>query len=320
VVGSGSAGKRHYSYACKNFPQAEVFCLSFNDIPFFSSNNFQNFSDAKKFDANLVIIANASIKHLSALKLLISETAYYVIEKPLSAAPAKREITNELAKVLEDKVILAYQLRFSQSLNRLKSELNSGKIGKILFGNMCTGQYLPDWRKGSDYRTGVSARRELGGGVLNELSHEVDLIFWLFGLPLLRDVQIQKRSNLDINVEDFVRINTFQNKSEFSNAWPLNLSLDMIRRDPVRIVEVVGEHGTLKWDGILGTLDYFEPSTNDWTLLFKDDSHPHDLLWEGITNFVKTGSHDGANLDDGIKVVDFIDEIWRANQFRVEGL
>ena len=319
-MGSGSAGKRHYYYACKNFPQAKVFCLSFNDVPLFTLNNFQNFSDAKKFDANLVIIANASIEHLPTLKLLISETAYYVIEKPLSATPAKRETTDELVNALADRVILAYQLRFSQSLNRLKSELISEKIGKILYGNMCTGQYLPDWRKGTDYRTGVSARRELGGGVLNELSHEIDLIFWLFGSPVLQDVQIQKRSNLDINVEDFVRISTFQNNSDSSDAWSLNLSLDMIRRDPVRVVEIVGEHGTLKWDGISETLSYFEPSTEEWTLLLKDDSHPHDLLWEGITNFVKTGSHEGAHLVDGVKVVDFIDEIRRANQFRVEGL
>ena len=43
------------------------------------------------------------------------------------------------------------------------------------------GQYLPEWRKNTDYRKGVSARQDLGGGVLLELSHEIDYIQWIFG-------------------------------------------------------------------------------------------------------------------------------------------
>jgi predicted dehydrogenase len=88
----------------------------------------------------------------------------------------------------------------------------------------------------------------------------------------------------------------------------------------MRNIEIVGELGTLKWDGILGTLTYFDSSARDWELLVKDDSHPHDLLWNNIADFVLFDSHKGASLEDGIKVIDFIEEIWRANEFRVEGL
>jgi predicted dehydrogenase len=320
VVGSGSAGQRHYSYACKNFPGSEVYCLGENQKPVFVENTFDNYLDAKNFCADLIIIANASINHLFSIESLFSESAYYVIEKPLSSGPIHKDVFNELSTLLGDRVMVAYQLRFSQSLNRMRSELISGRIGKVLFGTMNTGQYLPDWRKGSDYRTGVSARRELGGGVLNELSHEIDLIFWLFGPPALLESQIHKRSSLDLSVEDFVTVNTLQNSRKNSDAWPLSLRLDMIRRDPMRIIEIIGENGTLKWDGLVGTLSYFDSSERNWEVLVMDDSHPHDLLWNNIVDFVRVGFHNGASFQDGKKVIDFIEEIWRANEFEVEGL
>jgi predicted dehydrogenase len=320
VVGSGSAGQRHYSYACKHFPESEVYCLSKNNAQIFAKNTFDNYLDAKNFCADLIVIANASVDHLFSIESLLSETAHYVIEKPFSSGPVNKEVVKKLSSVVENRVLVAYQLRFSQSLNRMKSELNSGRIGKVLFGTLNVGQYLPDWRVDSDYRTGVSARRELGGGVLNELSHEVDLIFWLFGTPVLLDSQIHKRSKMDLDVEDFVMLSTLQRDQKYSDSWPLSLRLDMIRRDPMRIAEIVGEHGTLKWDGLLGTLSYFDPSFREWELLLKDDSSPHDLLWKNIADFVQVGSHKGASLEDGINVTEFIEKIWRANNFQVEGL
>lgn len=320
IVGSGSAGQRHYSYACEHFPESEVYCLSKNNAAFFAKNTFDNYLDAKNFCADLIVIANAAVDHLFSIESLLSETAHYVIEKPFSSGPVTKEDVKKLSSVLENRVLVAYQLRFSQSLNRMKSELNSGRIGKILFGAVNVGQYLPDWRGDSDYRTGVSAIRELGGGVLNELSHEIDLMFWLFGPPVLLDSQVHKRSNLDLDVEDFVMLSTLQRDRKHSDSWPLSLRLDMIRRDPMRITEIVGEHGTLKWDGLLGTLSYFNPSSRVWELLAKDDSSPHDLLWNNIADFVQVGSHKGAGLEDGINVTEFIEKIWLANKFQVEGL
>ena len=40
---------------------------------------------------------------------------------------------------------------------------------------------IESWRKNIDYRSSVSAKKSLGGGVLLELSHEIDLVNGLFG-------------------------------------------------------------------------------------------------------------------------------------------
>jgi predicted dehydrogenase len=52
---------------------------------------------------------------------------------------------------------------------------------RAISAHLYVGQYLPDWRPGRDYRETASASRQAGGGVLRDLSHELDYLTWLFG-------------------------------------------------------------------------------------------------------------------------------------------
>jgi predicted dehydrogenase len=52
----------------------------------------------------------------------------------------------------------------------------------------------------------VSAKKELGGGVLLELSHEIDYLRWIFGEVEWIRATISQQSNLEIDVEDSAHI------------------------------------------------------------------------------------------------------------------
>ena len=53
-------------------------------------------------------------------------------------------------------------------------------MGKIVKVNSKASSYLPDWRKNKNFRKSVSSQKKLGGGVLLELSHELDYLLWFF--------------------------------------------------------------------------------------------------------------------------------------------
>lgn len=78
--------------------------------------------------------------------------------------------------------MVAYPLRYHPAILALKRELGDQPV---LSAQFYVGQYLPDWRPGTDYRQCYSAHAAQGGGALRDLSHELDLANWLLG-PWLR--------------------------------------------------------------------------------------------------------------------------------------
>ena len=85
---------------------------------------------------------------------------------------------------------------------------------------MNTSTNLPTWRKG-DYTKSVSAKKKYGGGVINELSHELDLMLYLFGKPKALFAKYLNSKSLKIDVEDIVDI-----IFKINNKINLNMHLD----------------------------------------------------------------------------------------------
>ena len=79
-------------------------------------------------------------------------------------------------------------------------------VSKILWAHVEAGSYLPDWRPWQDYRKSYTARRELGGGILLDGSHEIDYMTWLFGAPRELACMADHVSELEVNVEDCATI------------------------------------------------------------------------------------------------------------------
>ena len=138
-----------------------------------------------------------------------------------------------------------------------------GAIGRLIGLRAEVGQYLPDWRPGSDYRQGVSARRDLGGGVVLELSHELDYVRWLGGEIQFVSAATGNLGGLDIDVEDSAEI-----VLGFADGAIGSVHLDMVQRSPTRTCKVIGTDGTLEWDGIRGHTRLFSAADDAWTDLY----------------------------------------------------
>lgn len=171
VVGYGSIGARHarivQELGCR------VGVVSRRALPL--EQLYPDIDQAVlELDPGYVVIASDSSRHLHDLTALAATgfRGVALVEKPLFHQPP------EVLPQIPFPVYVAYNLRFHPLLQRLREVLLQERIHSV---QAYVGQYLPSWRPGRDYRTVYSAKREAGGGVLRDLSHELDLLNWLLG-------------------------------------------------------------------------------------------------------------------------------------------
>ncbi len=190
VIGYGSAGKRHARILAN-------LGLKISIVSKHAQTSYQHFSTMH--DACLsgpfdyYIISNNTNEHGETLDFLndhVQSEAVLLVEKPLVSTKKKKILAQ---------TFVGYNLRFHPVISALLDELNDQKIYSA---QVYAGQYLPDWRPQNDYAKSYSAKKNNGGGVLYDLSHEFDYVHWMLGKFSDPKAIVGKFSNLEIDCED----------------------------------------------------------------------------------------------------------------------
>ncbi len=220
---------------------------------------FTDAEEALAWHPDLVVIATPASHHLDLALLAARAGCHLFLEKPLAV---RNEGVQELcAEVGRRRLVAAvgYDLRLEPGLVRVR-ELIAGKtLGAPLALQAQVGQYLPDWRPGTDYRQGVTARRELGGGVILELSHELDTARWLMGPVTAVSCLAARVGPLEMDAENLAMI-----QLAFAGGALASLQLDCLQRVPGRSCRVVCERGTVLWDHHARSVRWFEADASRW--------------------------------------------------------
>jgi predicted dehydrogenase len=220
LIGFGSIGKRHYEVLSK--------LLIVQNIDLVTKQNIEDKICYKKLEVvdninqyDYFVIASETKKHFEQLKFLEEnvKNKFIFCEKPLFESKKDLEIKN-------NKVFSGYVLRFHPLLEKLKVLVQNENI--ILVNAKC-GQYLPTWRPSTNYKNCYSAKKEDGGGVLLDLSHEIDYVQWLCGqINEIKSYQV-KISDLEINSDDLTMLIGKTNKNIL-----VNISIDYISKNTHR--------------------------------------------------------------------------------------
>ena len=107
-------------------------------------------------------------------------------------------------------------------------------VDEIFNINIQNSSFLPNWRSNINYTKSNSAKDSYGGGVLLELSHELDFIRYLFGDYKINYSFNKKISNLKINTDDILILSAFlKNKKRDKIILNLNQNFfsKILRRD-----------------------------------------------------------------------------------------
>jgi predicted dehydrogenase len=240
VVGYGSIGARHARLLRDLGLEVGVVSRRGAGV----GHVFQDLTDGyRQFKPSYVVIANETSKHVSAIEELASVgfDGLTLVEKPVAISlDSLRGIT------CGPRVRVAYNLRFHPVLRALKTRLADDRPVAI---QAYVGQYLPDWRPGTDYRNGYSASSASGGGVLRDLSHELDYLYWLFG-PWSRLAALGgRKGDLEIDSDDTWCILFEQ------HAGPvLSLQMNYLDRVARRELTVIGTKRSYRLDMVASTL------------------------------------------------------------------
>ena len=266
VVGCGSIGERHIRNLIDiSSHNIIVFDTSKERLDFikerYDVETHDNIEQCFEYDIDAVIVCTPPNTHIQVAEQAIAHGAHVFIEKPIS--DRFDGLDDLIEKATDNKKIISigYCFRFSEGLKMIKSLIDSGKLGRILSVKAEFGQYLPDWRPWQNYKQSYTAKKELGGGIILDGSHEIDYLYWLVGDVKEVFCYADKISDLEVETEDTAEI-----LLRFSNGAIGEIHLDFIQRAYSRNCKIIGEKGTLTWDFGEHKVSLYLADSKEWEI------------------------------------------------------
>jgi predicted dehydrogenase len=240
VIGFGSIGTRH-THILKGMG-VDTAVVSRRNID--AAKKYSTIDHAlSDWQPDYVVLASRTQEHLEDFKALV-DTGFnktVIVEKPLF---------NQVYKTPPhsfERIYVAYNLRFHPVIRRLKELLDETSPYTV---HAYVGQYLPQWRPDRDYRDGYSAKMAEGGGVLRDLSHELDFLNWILGGWTRLAAMGGHISNLDIDSDDVCSV-----LLETQRCPVVSVHLNYLDRAVKREIVAQTKHGTIRADLIACTID-----------------------------------------------------------------
>ncbi|MBO6948123.1 MAG: Gfo/Idh/MocA family oxidoreductase [Rhodospirillales bacterium] len=285
VVGYGSIGMRHARVLAGLGAETAVVSRREVDHP----QVFGSIADALSgFQPDYVVIASRTSEHGTDLAAL-AEAGFIgrvLVEKPLFDTDV------EVPENRFERIRVAYNMRFYAALLRFRELLQGRRVYSV---TAYTGSYLPSWRPHMDYRETSSARKTHGGGVLRELSHEIDYLLWMFGAWRRVAAIGGQFADLEIDTDD-----SFTLLFETAHVPAVTLQINYLDRTTRRDVLALTDAGSLRLDLIAGTVQLADGGIETFTAE-RDDSYiaEHTAMMNDDDDVI-------CSLDEGIDVMHLI--------------
>ena len=307
IIGLGSIGRRHLRLVKELRPELNIIAVRSGkgkkEEEKLLNAVVHSLEEAIDYGIEAAIIATPAVYHIQQAIDLMEKGVHVLIEKPLSHSIDNMPELLKVNKKTKTIALVGYCLRYNSGALQFNNILKNKKIGQILHVQVDCGSYLPDWRKGMDYRESVSAKAELGGGVLLELSHELDYIRWFFGEMKSVYAIIQNSGTLDIDVEDSVDM-IFASEQGYSVSVHLDFNTQTTRRKCIARCS----NGDLTWDAIANKVIWQPADGLEEVEIYEND---RDYIYrEQLKHFfdcIENKKLPSVSINDGVAVLNMIE-------------
>lgn len=321
ICGLGSIGKRHIEnlekggFKCEDISiyRTNLGTKSFGD-DFLKQHNkrhrvYLSLEEAlTKEKPSIAFITNPTSLHLHTAIVAAKAGCHLLIEKPLSNNIKDKAKIKHLTQIINSNGIvthIAYNLRFHPLLKKIKEIVESKKLGEIVSVQSEIAERITKWHPWEKYSVSYASRSDLGGGVIATQSHELDILYWLFGMPSWVFASSRTNAGLPMNVE-----NVCQSILGFKN-FTASLHVDYFKFPPQRYLEINGTKGRLRWDYFDGIIKIYFVNKNIPTIIKQPDNFDKNQTFieeiKVLLNAIKTGNQSKLiNINEGTDVLSII--------------
>ncbi|MBI3599307.1 MAG: Gfo/Idh/MocA family oxidoreductase [Nitrospinae bacterium] len=196
----------------------------------------------KRNDVDVIDICTPTYLH-SKMTVDAAEAGKHVVsEKPMALSLEDADKMIEACRRAGVKLFVVKQNRYNPPIVKLKEAMDEGRFGKIYYGNTTVR-----WYRHQSYYDEDEWFRRFGGGVLiNQASHNIDMLQWLMG-PV--DSVYAKISTAihNVDVED---IGVALLKFESGVLGTIEATTCAYPRNLEGSITILGEKGSVKVGGI----------------------------------------------------------------------
>jgi predicted dehydrogenase len=251
VVGLGSMGRRHTRLLlARTDVSVEVVepdsgALEFARGQLGPLNAHANFEAMLRSAPEAVLVASPTGFHADQAVGALESGAHVFCEKPMSDnladAVRMKQAADRSGKVLN----IGFHLHFCEGLVALKSLIDRGELGTVLYAHMRVGTYITLVNSISRYQS----RQD--GSLMLDYSHQPDLLWWLFG-AVPRTVYTAGFQGG--NMEFTSRPNVAEILCEYEAHFLATIHLNYLQMPERHEYEVVGDEGWAVFDFNHGVL------------------------------------------------------------------
>jgi len=254
---------------------------------------------------NAIYIATPPSSHESYLEMGLKAGKPVYVEKPVTVNSASVERMMDMEKRYDGKVCVAHYRRGLPLFNKIKQLVNDGVIGKIKLillrilqppVSKIITQTDDNWRINPEIS---------GGGLFHDLSpHQLDIIYWIFGIPQQVFVQAANQGKL-YNAPDLTIVQlAFANDIYFSGVWDFNVA----ESATADTCEIIGDKGSIRFSFFrVSTIELVTGAGTETLEL----EYPINIQQPHINNVVKFFRGDATNpctLEDALVTMRVMDK------------
>ena len=202
-------------------------------------------------DCDAILVATPHYDHTTIGIAALKAGYHLLVEKPISVHKADCE---KLIAAHKDQQ-LVFAAMFNQRTNRhyqhIKQLIDSGELGQI----RRISWTITDWFRSQRYYASGGWRAtwagEGGGVLLNQCPHQLDLLQWLFGMPVALRAHGSVGKYHDIEVEDDITC-----LLEYANGATGVFITTTGEAPGINRMEIAAENGLLVYDTALGNISF----------------------------------------------------------------